>query len=378
MSADASSASTPASVFAPAPALTIDAIRTTPVIVPLDRPITTASGKVDRAPLILIDLTTRQGVIGRAYLFAYFPVMLKPLLELVRALGDLVAGDEVRPQVIDTKLRARFTLLGGTRGLAGLAIAGLEMAAWDALAIAAGIPLAQCLGGAPRPIRAYNSLGMIRPADVDAGVAETIRLGFSGLKIKIGWPTLAEDLAVVRAMRRALPASCALMVDFNQSLDVVEAIRRCRALDTEDVHWIEEPVRCDDFVSAARVAEAVDTPIQIGENFAGVHDMQLAFSAAASDLVMPDVQQIGGVTGWLRAAALAEAMGTPLSSHIFLEISSHLLAVTPTCDWIEYLDLTSAIVTDPLPVRQGQITASTKPGTGLAWNEDAVKRYQAV
>ena len=358
--------------------LTIGAIRVTPVVVPLDRPITTASGKVDRAPLVLIDLDTKQGVTGRAYLFAYFLPMLKPLHSLVSALGELIIGDDVRPQAIDTKLRARFTLLGGTRGLAGIAIAGLEMAAWDALAIAAGVPLAQSLGGAPRPIRAYNSLGMVRPADVEAGVAETIRLGFTGLKIKIGWPTLTEDLAVVRAARRALPPACALMVDFNQSLDVVEAIRRGRALDTEGVHWIEEPVRCDDFVSAARVAEAVDTPIQIGENFAGIHDMQLAFSAAASDLVMPDVQQIGGVTGWLRAAALAEAMGTPLSSHIFLEISSHLLAVTPTCDWIEYLDLAGVILTEPLPVVAGQITASSSPGAGLTWNAEAVSRYQAT
>jgi mandelate racemase len=357
--------------------MTITSIRATPVIVPLDRPLTTASGKIDRAPLILIDLETREGATGRAYLFAYFPLMLKPLHELVGALATLVIGDEVRPQVIEAKLRARFTLLGGTRGLAGIAIAGLEMAAWDALAIAAGAPLVEVLGGAPRPIRAYNSLGMIRTSDVDAGVEETVRLGFTGLKIKIGWPTLADDLAVVRATRRALPATCALMVDFNQSLDVVEAIRRGRALDSEGVHWIEEPVRCDDFVAAARVAEAVDTPIQIGENFAGIHDMQLAFSAAASDLVMPDVQQIGGVSGWLRAAALAQTMGTPLSSHIFMEVSSHLLAVTPTCDWLEYLDLAGRVLEEPLVVQQGQITASTKPGSGLVWKADAVTRYQA-
>jgi mandelate racemase len=360
-----------------APAATIAAIHATAVIVPLERPITTASGKVDRAPLILIDLVTSHGVTGRAYLFAYFPLLLKPLHELVTALTTLLIGDQVRPQAIDAKLRARFTLIGGTRGLAGIAIAGLEMAAWDALAIEAGMPLAQFLGGTPRPIRAYNSLGMIRTSDVDAGVAETVDRGFTGLKIKIGWPTLAEDLAVVRATRRALPPSCALMVDFNQSLDVVEAIQRSRALDTEGIHWIEEPVRCDDFVSAARVAEMVDTPIQIGENFAGIHDMQLAMSAAASDLVMPDVQQIGGVGGWQRAAALAETMGMPLSSHIFMEVCSHLLAVTPTCDWLEYLALADGILAEPVTVHQGQVTASTSPGTGLVWNADAVKRYQA-
>lgn len=356
--------------------LTVDAVKTMPVIVPLARPIVTASGQIDRAPLILIDLETREGVTGHAYLFTYFTFTLKPLDALVRELAAMIAGVAVHPQTLDAMLRARFTLLGGTRGLAGFAIAGLEMAAWDALAIAAGLPLARLLGAAPRPVRAYNSFGMIRSEGAAEAAEDTVSQGMTGLKIKIGWPTLAEDLAVVRAVRRALPDACALMVDFNQSLDVTTAIARSRALDGEGVHWIEEPVRCDDFASSAAVARAVDTPIQIGENMAGTFELHTALASSASDLLMLDVQQIGGVTGWMRAAALAHAVGRPVSSHVFIEISSHLLAATPTCDWLEYLDTAHAVVAEPLPVQQGCVTARATPGVGLTWDMDAVKRYR--
>jgi mandelate racemase len=356
--------------------LTIQAVRTTPVVVPLARPISTASGQVDCAPLILIDLETREGVTGRAYLFAYFPFALKPLDALVRELAAMVVGAAVHPQALDAMLRARFTLLGGTRGLAGLAIAGLDMAAWDALAIAAGLPLARMLGAAPKPIRAYNSFGMIRPDGAGEAAEDTVSQGMTGLKIKIGWPTLAEDLAVVRAVRRALPDTCALMVDFNQSLDATSAIIRSRALDQEGVYWIEEPVRCDDFAGSAAVARAVETPIQIGENMAGTFELQTSLAASASDLLMLDVQQIGGVTGWMRGAALAHAAGRAVSSHAFVEISSHLLASTPTCDWLEYFDKAHAILAEPFPVRQGCVSAPDTPGTGLTWDMEAVKRYQ--
>lgn len=357
--------------------VTVNAVRTTPVLVPLDPPISTASGRVDRAPLVLIDLETREGVTGRAYCFAYFEWMLKPLDDLLRALGTLIIGDPLEPQPLHARLGARFTLLGGTRGLAGIAIAGIDMAAWDALAIAAGLPLATLLGGAPRPIRAYHSVGMIRPDAAEIVAGQVRASGFTGVKIKIGWPTLAEDLAVVRALRPLLPEACALMVDFNQSLDIVQAIRRSRALDDEGVHWIEEPVRCDDFAGCAAVARAIHTPIQLGENFSGIFDMQHAIAAGASDLLMPDVQQIGGVTGWLRGATLAQAAGAPVSSHTFVEFSSHLLAVTPTCDWLEHLDLASAILAEPLVVRGGTVTASSAPGAGVRWNDDAVARYRA-
>jgi len=345
------------------------------VVAPLDPPVRTASGHVTQAPIVLIDLSTDTGVTGRSYLFGYHAFTLVPLRELVTALGAVVTGDELAPVEVEAKLRGRMTLFG-TRGLQGMAVAGIDMAAWDALAVAAGVPLATLLGGRPRPIRAYNSLGMIAPGEAAEAAAKTVAAGFTAMKVKIGWPTLAEDLAVVRAARRALGDDAALMVDFNQSLAVPEAIRRSRALDGEGVAWIEEPVRSDDYRGAAEVAAQVATPIQIGENWNGVHDMELALSLHASDLVMPDPQQIGGVTGWLRAAALAQAAGRPCSSHIFIEASAHLLAVTPTCHYIEYLDVAAPILAEPLRPVDGTIQAPARPGLGLQWNEEAVTRYR--
>jgi mandelate racemase len=134
------------------------------VIAPLPAPVRTASGSVTQALLLLIDLYTEEGPVGRAYLFSYQPFALRPLRDLVLGLGETIKGYPVAPIDLDRALRTRFTLFGGARGLQGMAVAGIDMAAWDALAVSAGVPLATLLGGAPRTIPAYNSLGMI-PAD---------------------------------------------------------------------------------------------------------------------------------------------------------------------------------------------------------------------
>ncbi|MBI3709069.1 MAG: mandelate racemase [Proteobacteria bacterium] len=356
--------------------LKIRDVRTHPVVAPLPTPVTTSVGAITEAPLLLIDVETEEGVTGRAYLFAYQRFALRPLDDLVRSLAELIKGDWVAPFEIDRELRAGFTLLGGARGLAGLAVAGIDMALWDALAIGRGVPLAVLLGGRPKPIPAYNSLGMVSARVAAGEAAKALEGGFRAVKIKIGWPTLDEDLAVIRAFRKNLPGDAALMVDFNQSLTATEAIRRGHALDGEGVAWIEEPVRADDFASCARVAAALTTPVQIGENFAGPQDMHAALRADAADCVMPDVQQIGGVSGWLRAAALAQAAGKEMSSHIFVEISAHLLAVTPTCHWLEYLDVAGGVLQEPLRIANGLAQAADRPGSGLAWDAAAVERYR--
>ena len=188
---------------------------------------------------------------------------------------------------------------------------------------------------------------------------------------------MEEDLASVRAARQAIPDDVALMVDYNQSLNPPEAIRRGRALDGEGVYWIGEPIRADDLRPCAEVAANVETPIQLGENFNGVLEMQEAVTLGNdSDYVMPDLQQIGGVTGWLQAAALADKARRPMSNHLLVEASAHLLAVTPTRHWLEYLDLAGPVLQYPAGITAGYITASARPGLGLNWNDEAVGRYR--
>jgi mandelate racemase len=167
------------------------------------------------------------------------------------------------------------------------------------------------------------------------------------------------------------------MVDFNQGLTVAEAIRRGRMIDDEGgVYWIEEPIRADDFSGCSQVRQAIHTPIQIGENFMGPEQMAQALAAGACDYVMPDAGRIGGVTGWMRAAALAQAAGVEMSSHLFPEVSCHLLAATPTCHYLEYVDWADAVLEEPLRIKDGQALVPSTPGNGIRWNESAVERYR--
>lgn len=358
------------------PTLTIRGIRARAVDVPMPRPLATSGGTVGTAPLVLIDLHTEEGVTGCAYVFCYTPLALAPVSRLVASLEALLKGDAVAPLAITEKLQRRFRLLG-PQGLTGIAMAGIDMAAWDALARARELPLVRLLGGEPRPIPAYNScgLGIIGEARAAGEARELVAPGFRAIKVRLGYPDLATDLAVVRAVRRAVGDDVLLMADYNQSLTVPEAIRRARALDPEGLVWIEEPTSADDFAGHAEIRREAATPIQLGENWWGPHDMAKSLAAGASDYVMPDAMKIGGVTGWLRAAALAEAAAVPASSHLFPELSTHLLAVTPTAHWLEYVDWANAVLAELLRLRDGHALVPEAPGIGLAWDEAAVARY---
>jgi len=353
----------------------IASIRTTPVLAPLPRPVRTASGTIDQFPLVLINVRTDTGVEGRAYAQVYLPELLQALDRAVASLGDMATGLPLAPRAVHAHLLRRCRLFG-MKGLLGVALGGLDMALWDAWARARGEPLARALGAEPRPLRAYHSVGLYDAEAVVAIADETLEAGFAGLKIKAGFPTFAEDLAAVRAARRALGNSTALMIDYNQSLNLPEAMARCKALDDEGLEWIEEPVLADDLQGCARIADAVTTPIQLGENFHGTTEMRAAIAARASDLVMPDAQFIHGVTGWLEASALASAAGLPMSSHTFVEASAQLLCATPTAHWIEVLDAAGGLRQASLQLKDGMLIPWDTPGIGLEWREDMVARHR--
>lgn len=360
-----------------APVPIITGFRAVTVNVPMARPLGTSADTVRHAPLLLIDIETDQGITGHAYLFCYVAAAGPAIAHLLGAALDSVKGDPVSPQAIATKLHKRFRLIG-VQGVVRMALAGLDVALWDILAKAAGLPLAAMLGATLAPIRAYNSngLGLMAPEACADEAIELLEGGFTAVKLRLGRPTLAGDLAAVRAVRKRLPDDVALMVDFNQALSLADALERGRALDLEGIYWIEEPIRHDDYSGYARLTAMLTTPIQIGENFSGPTAMATALAAKSSDYVMPDLERIGGVTGWMRAAGLAAGAEIAMSSHLFPEVSAHLLAATPTAHWLEYMDWAGAILRDPVAVVDGMVTPSAAPGVGLAWNDEAVARYR--
>ena len=343
----------------------------------MKRPLATSTGSISVAPLLLIDLHTDAGAVGRSYLWTPGEQHLAPVAKLLEAMAETLQGDAVAPFDIERKLRAKYTLLG-VHNIVLFAMSGIDMAAWDAAGQAFGQPLARLLGATPRPIPAYNSKGLgimpLRPLVKEA--LELLTEGFSALKLRLGRPDAREDLQAIREVKKAIGPNVILMVDFNQGLSVAEALRRGRMIDEEGgVYWIEEPVRADDFAGCARLAREIATPIQIGENFMGPEQMARALAAGACDFVMPDAQRIGGVTGWMRAAALAQGAGVEMSSHLFPEASCHLLAATPTCHWLELVDWAAPVLQDPLQVKDGHVPIPERPGLGMTWDEKAVKRF---
>jgi mandelate racemase len=231
------------------------------------------------------------------------------------------------------------------------------------------------VGGAEKPLRPYGAVGYDGVEGCARAAESWATRGFTGIKAKIGYPTVQEDVAVVRAMRKAAGQEMLIMVDYNQCLTPTEAVGRLRVLDDEGLTWVEEPTLAHDYAGHALVAREARTPIQSGENWWGTLDMEHAIEAHASDLVMPDVMKIGGVTGWLRAAALAHAKGIQVSNHLWPEISARLLCCTPTAHLLEYADWWNPILAEPLRVEKGVAIVSDDAGTGVDWNEDAVHRF---
>ena len=354
--------------------LTIRDIRARAVIAPISRLCRTASGVIEAAPLVLIDVETDGGVTGCAYAFGYSSHTLKPMMVLIDELRPELIGKPLVPYARMQQIQQRFRLLG-LQGLLGMVASTLDMAYWDALGKASDQAVVQMLGGDMAPIRAYDSYGMVDPVEDAPALKHSLDQGFRAIKIKIGYDDPKKDVSTVRAVRALIGKEVALMIDFNQSLSPADAIRRIRALQEFDLYWIEEPVAAEDLQGHEKVRVETGASIQTGENWWFPRDAQRAIAAGASDRMMPDLMKIGGITGWLSVIGIASAASMPVSSHLFIEASAHVLAVTPTFDWLEFMDFGSGVLAEPNAVTDGCVSPKG-PGLGIVWNESEINKYQ--
>lgn len=359
--------------------LTLRDISCRAIRVPLVFTLGTSAAIVRAVPLLLVDLSTDDGPAGRTYLFCYTNSGARAIAEHIREAADLVRGKALSPLAQTQFLQRRYALLGVT-GTVRMALSAIDMAFWDSHARSIGQPLSSLLGGGARPLPAYDSrgLGLMAPPALADEAEKMLALGLKALKLRLGYPTLAEDLAALDAVRNRVGAGISIMVDYNQALTPAEALKRGRALDTHDILWLEEPMAHEDYRSYAGLAHALTTPIQIGENFNGPAGLSQALAAGACDLVMPDVARIGGVTGWMQASGIAAAAGIEMSSHLMPEISAQLLCATPSAHWLEYVDWANAFLKEPMPIVDGLAIPSDRPGAGLDWDEARLQRLETL
>jgi mandelate racemase len=357
--------------------LTLESVRVRAVLIPMKRPIVAKVGTYPEWPFILIDVKTKEGIVGHSYLEPYLKKAVRYVGPAIEDMAEAFKGRQLAPLDLYRDVIGTLHLLG-RQGVSVIAAAGLDMAIWDALAKAAGLPLAELLGGSVGKMRTYNTNGLwLLPLDkLATEAAELVEEGnFSAIKIRLGRPKLADDLKALELVREAIGKDIQLMCDFNQGQTLQEAIWRCHALDDQGLYWFEEPVVFDNYAHSAQLARELRTPVQIGENIYGPRSFFDAVQAQAADLYMPDLMRIGGVTGWMRAAAIAGAAGHPMSSHLYPEVSAHLLRATETADWLEWRDWGNPIIADPFEVVDGQAIVPDRPGNGIEWNEAMVAKY---
>ena len=357
--------------------LTLKSIRARPVVVPLKRPVVSKVGLFREWPVILIDLYTHEGITGCSYLEPYLKQSMRYIIAAIEDLAEAAKDQPIAP--FDTYRRGIGSLhLIGREGLSLIAVSGIDMAAWDALAKAAEMPMANFLGGTTGPVPAYNSNGLwLIPVEQLAREAEELVAEgeFSALKLRLGRERLADDIAAIAAVREGAGAEVKLMCDFNQGLSLGDALVRCHALDDQGLYWFEEPTTYDNIPGHAQLARELKTPVQLGENFYGPRQLYQAVFAGAGDYMMPDLMRIGGVTGWLRAAAITGAAGIPMSTHLYPETAAQLMRVTETAHWLEWQDWANPILVEPFELKSGTLLVPDRLGLGIEWDEKAVAKF---
>ena len=355
----------------------ISSIKIRGVNVPLNIPITAHLGTFEHWPYICVDVITNNGIVGKSYIGPYLVEQLPSIAHCIKSLSDRFINYPILPHLIYKEGMNYLSLLG-YKGIGLYALAAIDIAIWDAASKALNMPLANYLGGKIKPIKTYNSRGLwlIKIQNI-AQEAELLRKegDFLALKLRIGRETTKQDEQALEEVRRGAGEDVVVLSDYNTCFSTKDAMRRCKELDQSGFFWFEEPIKYNDYDNLAKICKKTETPIIIGENFHGISDLMTAIDKHSCDMVMPDLMRIGGVSNWLKLAAISEASNIEVSTHLFPEVSAHLMMVTPTADWLEWVDWQNPIIKDPYLVKDGNLIIPEKPGIGIDWNEKVLEKY---
>lgn len=357
----------------------VTAVETRPVILPLARPVGSALGQIARFGCILVTVRTDAGISGENLIFTLNDRRTRVLRQMVDDLSDVIVGQDAG-HIAGFWARAWKDInFLGHKGVPVVGISAIDGALWDALGKAAGMPLYRLLGGAKGRVPAYHSGGLWLSLSADELVREAqsfLSQGFRAMKMRLGMADPAEDVARVRAVREAIGPDVALMADANQGLNEAQAIRLGRMLEEFGLTWFEEPLPAWDLEGLARVSAALDTPIASGETEYTRYGFRRMLDLRSADILMPDLQRVGGVSEFMRVGHMAESHDVAVSSHLFPETSIQVLGALSNAVYLEYMPWFSDLYAERLDFEEGDALVPERPGWGFTFNQDYIRHLE--
>ena len=358
----------------------VTGLRTERVEVPFERPVRTSIHHIESVGAVLVRLDTDQGLTGEAYAFAFGQHKVKVLEQMVHALARHAIGrDPAWVQTIWQSMWLDNNFLGH-KGVAVFGLAAIDTALWDLRGKAADQPVWRLLGGMRDSVPAYASEGLFVSMSVEelqVQAREFVARGFKAMKMRFGKASVTEDAERCAAVREAIGPAVDLMADANQGFSVNHAIRLGRAIERYGLVWFEEPVQAYDLKGSARVAAELDTPIASGETEYARYGFQEMLDHGSADILMPDLQRVGGISEFMKVAHMAEAHDVPVSPHIFTEQSLQLCGAIANVNWSEHMPWFAPLYRERLEMVDGEILIPDRPGLGFTFDPAAVERFRA-
>ncbi len=348
----------------------VSAIETRLVEVELANPIRTAVHDMASVGCVLLTLRTNDGLVGESFIFTLNAARIKAFDEMVRGLGQLVIGSD--PHDTEAIWHRLWTEVNptGHKGVTVAAMSAIDVACWDLVGKAADLPLHKLFGACRDEVDTYASSGLWFSTPTEAlgpEAAAFVEGGFRAVKLRIGSERIADDVARVRAVREAVGPDIGVLVDANQAFAPKHAIALARRLEPFDLVWLEEPVVTHNLRGSGEVRAATEIPIASGETEYTRYGMRDLLEAQAADVLMPDLQRIGGYSECRKAAAGAAMFDTPISTHFFTEHSLAIAGSTQNCMSVEHIDWFAPLFNEEVEVVDGKLRVPDRPGTGFTF-----------